>query len=100
QQLILAHDACAVADEMEEQIEDLRLDRYEGTVTTKLTHFRIERTSLEQPAHGSASATAILPQTKAERNPEPRVMNPSRRGALCVRMLPDRKCRRTPSLQF
>jgi hypothetical protein len=55
QQLVLTNHAGTIADEVNEQVEDLGLDRHERVVSAQFTRLGVQRTALKKPTHGFAS---------------------------------------------
>jgi hypothetical protein len=69
QQFILANHTGPIADEVNEQVKDLRLDWHERVISAQLTRLCIQRTSLEKPAHGFVSGQQSCPKRKLNEIP-------------------------------
>ena len=69
-QIVLADDAIPVFDKVDQNIEDLGLDRDHGVTRAQFTALAVERKILEQKQHVVAPATnrATISQVPLDRN--------------------------------
>src|SRR5262252_6768552 len=62
QQVVLANDAVAVPDEMQQQVEDLRPDRHDSRAMCELPAFRVQHVAAKRELHvGTPWPSASVP---------------------------------------